>query len=212
MASQRDSLIPGIDRIWWIGGVTCSGKSTVAKLVAGRAGRKVYSTDDHFDRHARNATKERHPTMHSYQNDEWLDWVRGLLPDERAEVWLRFYRERFSMILDDLATIRGPSVVAEGVDLLPELVPLGIPARNVVWLVPSRPFFEDHYSERDWVSEGPDENTWRYYARMIKHVEDGVRQRDAAVMQVDGRTSPEEIAEVLTARFESSEDIDADRR
>ena len=170
-----------IDSIWWIGGVTCSGKATVAELIAARVGRQVYSTDDHSDRHAVSATKECHPTVYSYQNDEeWLDWVRKLPADRALEVWLRFYREEFSMILEDLSAIRGPCVIAEGVDLLPELVLPEAHARRTVWLVPARPFFDAHYPGRSWVSEKPTEDTWRYYDLMIQHVEDEARRRGDA--------------------------------
>ena len=58
------------NHIWWIGGVTCSDKSTVARLIAERTERQVYSTDDHFGQHAKNAVKQHHPTMYSYQHDD----------------------------------------------------------------------------------------------------------------------------------------------
>ena len=191
--------------IWWIGGVTCSGKSTVAKLIAEGTDRQVYSTDDHFAKHAKSATKEHHPTMYSYQHDdEWLKWVRELAPERSSAVWLQFYHERCSMIVDDLAKVQDPPLVAEGVDLLPELVVPHATEGKAAWLVPTRSFFEAHYAEREWVSEEPDERTWQYYSRMIRHVDDGVRRHGGTVLQVDGDVSPQEIAGSLMAKFQDS--------
>ena len=74
--------------------------------------------------------------------------VRSLPSDERSRTWLRFHHERFSMILEDLSAIPGHCVIAEGVDLLPELVLPGTDRRNAAWLVPTRSFLEAHYPER----------------------------------------------------------------
>jgi 2-phosphoglycerate kinase len=189
---------------WWIGGVTCAGKSTVAKTLAQRSGRQVYSTDEHFDHHAEIATKQRHPTTHSYQHDdEWMRWVRALPNEERLEVWLEFFRERFSLILEDLKKMRPAPVIVEGVGLLPEMVLPLVKRSEAAWLIPTRPFFERHYAKRDWVSGEPDDEVWGYYSLNINHVRDGVRKANGLVLEVDGQTGPVHLADALAKHFRS---------
>jgi adenylate kinase family enzyme len=191
--------------MWWIGGVTCSGKTTIAGLIARQFNARVYSTDDTFDQHARNASCHAHPTMHSYQNDEdWGKWVRGLSPVEASRVWLQFYRERISMILDDLSESPGGSTVVEGVDLLPELVLPRVSLDLTVWLVPTRRFFFDHYAEREWVQEEPDEATWEYYKLMIQHVKVEAEARGGRVVEIDGSSTSQEVASDLLGFFTTS--------
>jgi hypothetical protein len=41
-----------VDGRWWIGGSPCSGKSTVAGILAASRRMRLYSCDDAFERHA----------------------------------------------------------------------------------------------------------------------------------------------------------------
>lgn len=108
--------------VYWIGGVICSGKSTLARLLAGGYGWTHYETDAHFERHALQANIGWQPTMLAFQHDKALGRVGPVLngPGKGRGV-AAFYRERFEAIVADLEACEG-TVVAEGVDLLPEAV------------------------------------------------------------------------------------------
>ena len=178
--------------VYWIGGVTCSGKSTLARLLAGRHGWAHYETDAHFDRHAREADAVRQPTMHAFQHDKgWNVWSRSLEGAEKAAVWLQFYRERFASIVADLKACEGP-VVAEGVELLPEAVDeIGQGGRGV-WLVPTRAFFERR--------EGP-VCDWDYYRDMIEQVGGQTEKLGLLLILSDGAAAVEETAAAVESRW-----------
>ena len=150
--------------------MTCSGKSTLARRLACQSGRTIYETDPHFDQHCRRATKTDQPTMFQFQTDKtWVEDVRSMSVQARAKVWLGFYRERFHFILQDLQEMESSSLVAVGVDLLPEML-TGIYPRRAIWLVPTRDFFERHYYDRDFVTASPQgDEVWNYYTCLIDH-------------------------------------------
>jgi hypothetical protein len=180
--------------VYWIGGVTCSGKSTLARILAARYKLLHYEADEHFERHARHASKQTQPTMYAFQHDrEWDRWARTLRGAARAELWLCFYRERFASIIADLEAVQKP-VVAEGVDLLPETVDgVGQGARGA-WLVPTRAFYERR--ERAISDEG-----WGYYQFMCEHVRRQVQERGLSLFEIDGSVDSETLADALTQPF-----------
>ncbi|MCC6617376.1 MAG: hypothetical protein IT320_28135 [Anaerolineae bacterium] len=139
-------------KVYWLGGSPCSGKSSIAHRLARDYGLSLYLCDDVMGRHIAQATAEREPTMARLQ---------GMTPDE---IWLepvedqvrrvqRFYREEFSMILADIASLPRPLLV-EGAAAMPELiVPLLNDVAEAIWLVPTPEFQRRHYSRRPWVEE-----------------------------------------------------------
>jgi len=185
----------------YLGGITCSGKTTVAGLLAQRHGFVHYKTDDTFDPHARAADREHQPTMWTYQNNDetWTRWFRqqGVA---RAAILHRFYAERFPMILSDLTAIEGP-VVADGVDLLPEKVLEITDARHAAWLIPSRDFVNQHYTEREWADHPPTSDEWKYYQYFIRNIQKQAKARDLKVIHVDGSVPPREIVAELAEHF-----------
>ena len=111
-------LDPDVTHVVWIGGTSCAGKTTVARLLAEACRLEVYSTDKHFDRHAREAVQQTQPAMYAYQQDDPVMYQRHQAPVEKASLWRDFYTERFPMIVAELA--EADRIVAEGVDLLPD--------------------------------------------------------------------------------------------
>jgi chloramphenicol 3-O-phosphotransferase len=126
-----------LERVVWIGGSTASGKSSIADYLADRFGLAAYHVDRRDREHEARRDPSRHPAIEAWAS-RTLDetWVDLPVP-ELVEATLAFSRERFELVLDDLAELaRGGAVVAEGFQLLPELVAplLGCP-RQGVWLV-----------------------------------------------------------------------------
>ena len=62
------------DHVTWLGGSPCSGKSTIAALLADCHWRCRYDCDAAFDAHLRRATPDAQPHLHHLTH---LDWTRS---------------------------------------------------------------------------------------------------------------------------------------
>jgi len=143
-AAARSALA----RVLWIGGGQWAGKTSVAHLLLVRHPLLFYAYDYHDARsHAdrSRAEPDRYPARHAFfaALDRHPDeaWVAPT-PEAMAEGTLRSFVERFDMVVEDLLAMPpGPSILAEGWGLRPELVgPLLDSPRKAVFLVPSEAF------------------------------------------------------------------------
>ncbi|MDQ3657584.1 MAG: hypothetical protein M3457_21215 [Chloroflexota bacterium] len=146
---MEDKTAHRLSHVLWMGDSPCSGKSTIAALLAERYGLAVYSCDDAVDRHVRLAGSERAPVMHRLSNasrDEL--WMRPL--EQQVGEEIRFYEEECSSILDDLRALPNDrQVSAEGAALMPHLLGgIGVPTSRAIWLVPSPSFQCEQYARR----------------------------------------------------------------
>lgn len=135
-----------------LGGSPCSGKSTIAERLASHFDLRYYKVDDYEQDHLRRADPDRHPVMARYADMDWNEiWSRPVAFQVEEE--FEFYRERFGMILEDLAALGpGKSIILEGAALLPELIKQYDPdPSHVVYMVPSRSFQIQHYQQRAWI-------------------------------------------------------------
>jgi hypothetical protein len=105
----------------WIGGATGSGKTSISRALAYRRDLQLYNVDHRtFDHLAR----ARVPPE--------IRW--DLPPPVLADHFFEYSRNRFELVLEDLAALPpSPGAIAEGPFLLPSLVPAGAAA---VFLVP----------------------------------------------------------------------------
>jgi hypothetical protein len=135
--------------VYWIGGGSGAGKSTIARRIAARHGLRVYATDDVMADHARRSSREDCPLLHRFMAMDMDErWVRRP-PTTMLETFHWFRGEGFDLIVEDLLRLpREPGVVVEGFRLLPRLVAplLSVPAR-AVWLLPT-PDFREAVMER----------------------------------------------------------------
>ena len=136
--------------VFWLGGSPCSGKSSVAQRLKAKGG-GVYAVDAFEEEHLERARPEAEPEMCAWKAmDADGIWLRPVAEQVRSE--LAFYRERFPMILDDIATRSRPLLV-EGAALLPELLAdIGVGRRQAFFMVPTWTFQMEHYSRRPWVA------------------------------------------------------------
>nr|WP_221377473.1 shikimate kinase [Actinoplanes polyasparticus] len=140
--------------VYWIGGGSGAGKSTVARRLAARHGLRLYDTDAVMTEHARRSDPATSPQLAAFlamsMDERWLRPPRVML-----DTFHWFRGEAFDLILDDLAALPdGPPVIAEGFRLLPGLVP--DPAR-AVWLLPTPQFRRAAFDSRG--------STWQIAAR-----------------------------------------------
>jgi hypothetical protein len=134
------TAVPPLGHVYWIGGGSGGGKSTIARRIAAEHGVRLYSTDDVMAEHARRSTPEESPSLHAFMAmDMDQRWVARSAPT-MLETFHWFRGEGFDLIVDDLRRMPREPVVAEGFRLLPHLVqPLAASGR-AVWLLPTPAF------------------------------------------------------------------------
>jgi 2-phosphoglycerate kinase len=134
-ATLRDRL----RHVYWIGGGSGAGKSTIARRIAERYQLLVYATDDVMADHSRRSTAEDCPLLHQFLAMDMDErWVKRP-PQTMLDTFHWFRGEGFHLILEDLLRIPvNRRVIAEGFRVLPHLVnPILSDSHHAVWLLPS---------------------------------------------------------------------------
>lgn len=143
-----DELTRRLAHVYWLGGASGAGKSTIAARLAERHDLRLYSTDDAMPDHARRSNAESSPQLAEFvamsMDERWVDRSPEVMLDS-----FHWYRgEAFDLIVEDLLASSPQPVVAEGFRLLPAFVdPLAGHAR-AVWLLPTPRFRRAAFAER----------------------------------------------------------------
>jgi 2-phosphoglycerate kinase len=155
-----DTVQEQLRHVYWVGGGSGAGKSTIARRIAAQHGLRVYATDDVMADHARRGTHEDCPLLHRFMamnmDERWVNRP----PKTMFETFHWFRGEGFNLIVEDLLRLsREPGVIVEGFRLLPHLVKplLSVPA-HAVWLLPTPDF-------RQAVVESRGGSAWGFLAR-----------------------------------------------
>lgn len=152
MSNLRQQL----QHVYWVGGGSGAGKSTIARRIASQHGLRVYSTDEVMTDHANRSTPEDAPLLHRFMAMD-LDerWVNRS-PQTLLETFHWFHGEGFNLIVEDLLSLpHEPAVIAEGFRLLPRLVqPLLSVRAHAVWLLPTPAFRQAVFASRGGSSWG----------------------------------------------------------
>lgn len=130
--------------VFWLGGGCGSGKTTIARVLTRRFDLRLYPVDGYTYAHADRAKHGGFPlnrTVAELPPEQRWDGA----PAELAERFAAVAAERLEMILTDLRDLGpGPTVVAEGPQLFPDLiVPLMQTPEHGLWLLPT-PEFGQH--------------------------------------------------------------------
>jgi hypothetical protein len=129
--------------VLWLGGSPRAGKTTIARLLAGKYNLKIYSLDWHYWReHQERLDPARHPVsqrMKHATSDEW--WVAPT-GDEVGDRAVALWNETFEFVVDDLRSLpRSRAILAEGPGAFPWAVaPLLSSPRQALFLVPTLSF------------------------------------------------------------------------
>ena len=149
-----------LQHVYWIGGGSGGGKSTIARRIAAEHGLSIYASDDVMTDHARRSSPEECPLLHQFMAMD-LDerWVNRN-PQIMFETFHWFRGEGFDLIVEDLLRLpREQGVIAEGFRLLPRLVkPLLSDVHRAVWLLPTPEF-------RESVIESRGGSEWSFLAK-----------------------------------------------
>jgi 2-phosphoglycerate kinase len=202
-----------LQHVYWIGGGSGAGKSTIARRIAAEHGLRVYATDDAMSDHARRSRTEDSPLLHRFMAMDMDErWVNRS-PETMLATFHWFQGERFDLIIDDLLSLpREPRIIVEGFRLLPRLVKplLSVPS-HAVWLLPTTDF-------RQSVVESRGGSAWGFVAktsdpeRALRNLLDRDRMftdflRDEAVhldlptIEVSVGSTEDDLAKRVTAVF-----------
>ena len=142
MSPEIATVRERLRHVYWIGGGSGAGKSTIARRIAAEHGLHLYATDDVMTDHARRSTPEERPLLDKFiamdMDERWVNRP----PSAMFETFPWFRGEAFKLIIDDLLSLpTSTCVIVEGFRLLPHLVQplLSVPGR-AVWLLPTPEF------------------------------------------------------------------------
>ena len=127
--------------VYWIGGGSGAGKSTVARRLCAEHGLRVYSTDDAMRDHVARLPPREAPFLAEFLAMDMDErWCRRS-PEVMLDTFHWFRGEGFALVVDDLLALAPQPTVAEGFRLLPHLVaPLLAEPAHSVWLLPTPAF------------------------------------------------------------------------
>ncbi len=137
--------------LYMIGGSPCSGKSTLASLLARKYDLLHIKLDDLVDEMMSQASVDSRPIclLRQDRNPEQI-WMRN--PEEMADEEWHFYEEIFPYVKSYLIKNQDRPLLVEGAGLLPHLVKeLEWPASSYLCLTPTADFQKKHYKQREWV-------------------------------------------------------------
>ena len=129
--------------LYMIGGSPCSGKSTIASLLARQYQLLHIKLDDLVEEMMSQASADSQPICLLRQDRN---------PEEMADEEWRFYEEIFPYVKSYLVKNQDRPLLVEGAGLLPHLVKeLECPASSYLCLTPTADFQKKHYKQREWV-------------------------------------------------------------
>jgi 2-phosphoglycerate kinase len=198
-------------KVFWLGGSPCSGKSSIARILADRFDVDVYHVDEAFETHAQNLDSIRQPALTKWCKSSWDErWMRPV--DDLVKEVIACYAEHFALIREDIqARPKRRSLLVEGTALLPRLVASMLTERShAIWIIPSADFQQAHYAEREWarhiVSQCSDpevafDNWMERDIRFAAWIESEAKALDLAVLRVDGNRTLEQNAKAVAKQF-----------
>ncbi|MDP6665835.1 MAG: hypothetical protein QF357_00385 [Dehalococcoidia bacterium] len=197
------------DCAYWIGGGSCSGKSTVADALGELTGFRVVHLDDWLFEIVGESDEASSPAMNWYRTTDTGEWFAesGRRPVER---YLDSLREEMEKSLPRLAKTVDSESIIEGNCFLPEFAgSLALPGRSV-WMVATDEFREARYAEREFRHGILDVHTdpaaaWRNWMdrdhRQAAFVRASAGELGLEVVDVDGSETPLALAESIAVHL-----------
>jgi hypothetical protein len=198
--------------VYWIGGGSGAGKSTIAKRLAEQYCLQLYSADEKIRDHGRRTPPEERPFARAFDemdmDERWLNRSAAAM----LETFHFFRSECFDRIVEDLLEYPPDRrVIAEGFRLLPDLVnPLLQATNQSVWLLPTPEFRLAAFESRGtlWNIAGKTSNPRRALQNLL--VRDGLftdrlrRQTQRAglpAIEVDASVTEDALVDRVAKQF-----------
>jgi hypothetical protein len=140
--NSREALSARLQHVYWIGGGSGAGKSTIAKRLADQYGLRHYSTDETIGDHGRRTPPEDRPFASAFDKMDMDERWLNRSPETMLDTFHLWRGECFDRIVEDLLEFPPDRrIVADGHRLLPDLVkPLLYVTDQSVWLLPTPDF------------------------------------------------------------------------
>jgi 2-phosphoglycerate kinase len=211
-AADAAALRTRLGHVYWIGGGTGGGKSSIARRIAARHGLRLYGTDDVMSDHASRSSREDSPLLSEFvamdMDERWLNRS----PEIMLDTFHWFRGEGFGLIVEDLLRLpREPSVIVEGFRLLPHLVkPLVAVPGHAVWLLPTPGFRRAAIEKRGslWTIAGQTSDPETALRNLLERdrmfterLHEQTRRLDVPVIEVDTNMTEDALAEQVMAAF-----------
>jgi 2-phosphoglycerate kinase len=201
-----------LEHVYWLGGGSGAGKTTVARRIARETGFTLYATDDAMSEHFRRAEPSDAPRLaqfHAMDMDE--RWVTRS-PQVMLDTFPWFLGEGFNLILEDLSHASSDTrIIVEGFRVLPNLVaPLLTDDGHAVWLLPTPDFrraaVEHRQSGWEFLERTTDptrarRNLFERDALFTDRLRNECRQLNLHVIEVDGNVTEDELTACVMRRF-----------
>ena len=161
---RQPSLRQALHNVYWIGGGTGAGKSTIAKKIAEEYNLKYYSTDQAMKSHAQRC--HNCPYLESFKTMSMDErWVHRS-PKEMLDTFHWFRGEAFELIIEDILNmLPNGGIIAEGFRLLPTMVkPLLENINQSIWLIPTPTFQFSAFTQRGSLWQIPQKTNFPYIA------------------------------------------------
>jgi len=200
-----------LQHVYWIGGDSGAGKSTIAWRLAAQHGLHLFATDDAMGDHARRSTPEDAPFLSAFAAMDMDErWVNRS-PEIMLDTFHWFRGEGFGLIVEDLLRLPVETgVIVEGIRLLPHLVkPLLARTDHAVWLLPTAEFRQAAIDSRSngWAlprTSDPD-RARRNLAQRDRMFTDRLfretRRLELPVIEIDAGMSEDEVASQVMQAF-----------
>lgn len=206
--------------IYYIGGSPCSGKSTIAKMLAEDCGLFYFKTDDFLEKYIALGAKKGYEICQK-QSELSPEQIFMRDADLQCREELQFYEEIFDMIREDIEAVSDQrDIIAEGAAFLPALMKRNKIAENrYICITPTASFQIEHYKKREWISyilEGcPDKEKAfdNWMNRDILFAEEARKQCTEAGYQsivTDGKTAVDDVFLMVCSHFGLKGDVSQD--
>jgi cytidylate kinase len=212
MADDGEGLRERLQHVYWLGGGSGAGKSTIARRLAEPHGLRLYATDDVMPDHASRCSPEDGPFLAAFKAMDMDErWVNRS-PETMLETFHWFRGEGFNLIVEDLLEFPPEQgVIVEGFRLLPHLVkPLLKSPSQAVWLIPTPEFRLSAFEGRGslWSIAERTRHPERALANLLKRdhmfsarIEGELKEDGTTLIEVDGAISEDELTNRVASHF-----------
>jgi hypothetical protein len=210
--TANNTLRSRLRHVYWIGGGSGAGKSTIAKRLADQYCLPLYSADEKMRDHGRRTPPQERPFVCTFDEMDMDERWLNRSPETMLETFHFFRGECFDRIVEDLLEYPPDRrVIAEGFRLLPELVnPLLYVIDQSVWLLPTPEFRLAAFESRGtlWNIAGKTSNPERALQNLL--VRDGLftdrlrRQTQSAglpAVEVDASVTEDALVDRVAKQF-----------